>query len=1293
MENKILANINMNDLREHLQILADDAYSKKLIYGTSLKKYNSLIDSKKKVRKSTLEKEIEKLSDLLTKSKPKEIKYKPKKNNILEFKVIIYIPIEEKQQIHDKRQLIVFKQDRKRHIKGKHSDIIAGHNGELPKGDIYKTATQEFKFQGDISFYNKIMQYKSHPVLFDSGKNDVDSFPFFKLLKEFDETKYLEMHDLVLTLEYLGKLLFEIYDVSKFLKSNVILDYGTKPHKRDIFINNKYIKYSTDYKNIYKTEYVKNNFLPNSCVLSCIIDVFKEKFGSYYTSKTLTYKSLYQMIYPNKVLQKSDNGVSINDLIDGFFKPYNLECYFMDKYKNIRVYHKPEKRNTHLKLVSYYILSNCHIHHINNDINELHQIRDRFFEKQILSKAKNTFSFFKPNEGEVYKVIHNAKDIMDIINEETENKIIHCLYEDNELYTLWNQLYIEYKYEATPYFSESNMTKFYIENIGDKKITVFSYKQVGVIQDIQFESVDNFISYEKKKALTTTQLLNKNYLSCYSESAKNLFMNNVKGGIIGNFIYNSEEGEYKKDSNGMMIFEKKDKKFYQFDINKFYTSILKDLEYIPIVNSFDEFIVYDNHKIEDCTLYYVCKTDDEINYLSKRFELSYGLNLKTINNYEIISFLRMSKLKKNISNDIIKDIYNDKFLTEKMKKGIFNHLIGMYDKKKNKKEHVFISGDEEECNLFQKDYTGRTVRHKLNNDEYIYHTVIKNESQMIEGFKPLSLLIKDIANVQLFKLKKELESVGFDCYKCNTDCWYVQYDEEKLEMFKKKYPNYFNYKDTNSYEAIGKLKYKVEKEITITKLFEVVENKNVYTDVYENEVIPILIESEKDFDKKNKKSIETYNNELSKYLNKNVCVLGECAGSGKSSACMNVEGDVLVVCKFNALCIERRNEGYSSITLNKLLGIGFDGSNEKNMKEYDIDEYDVIILEEIGLYDTYNLMKIKQYMEKYKDKRFLANGDVFQLAPIEFDLNVIDTTKYYKKIIDKIFPNQILLKHCKRCDTNEDNKLVDEISKKFREFTSVDEAREYLKKSNFKKIFKPEHIITKKNCVGLNRTAEMVNSLLHKYVNNQKYYVGMELLGKKTFKNKECQIHINYTYTITEIKDKHCVLEDGENAHIISISLLDKYLKLNYSQTAHSLQGFTIKEPITVFDLYSNMITVSWLYVAITRSRNLKDITLYWGETASIGEKTIDSLLKSRILGHLESDKYRNMNGDYITVEWIKDKISNTNCCTGVNNKECNRLFDYNDVDSFSVDRINNDVAHFKENCQIICRSCNSSKK
>jgi len=67
-----------------------------------------------------------------------------------------------------------------------------------------------------------------------------------------------------------------------------------------------------------------------------------------------------------------------------------------------------------------------------------------------------------------------------------------------------------------------------------------------------------------------------------------------------------------------------------------------------------------------------------------------------------------------------------------MKKGILNHLIGMYDKNKNKKEHVFISGDEEEVNLFEKEFTGRVVRHKLNDCEYIYHTVVKNECDMMK---------------------------------------------------------------------------------------------------------------------------------------------------------------------------------------------------------------------------------------------------------------------------------------------------------------------------------------------------------------------------------------------------------------------------------------------------------------------------------------------------------------------------------------------------------------------------------
>jgi hypothetical protein len=422
--------------------------------------------------------------------------------------------------------------------------------------------------------------------------------------------------------------------------------------------------------------------------------------------------------------------------------------------------------------------------------------------------------------------------------------------------------------------------------------------------------------------------------------------------------------------------------------------------------------------------------------------------------------------------------------------------------------------------------------------------------------------------------------------------------------------------------------------------------------------------------------------------------LGLTAGSGKSSACL-YDKESLVVCKFNALCIERQQEGYESITLNILLGMGFDGVQNTKMKEYNVDDYEVIVLEEIGLYATYDLMKIKDYMDKHPKIRFLANGDVFQLPPIEFDLTCKDTKKYYKSIIDKLFPNQILLQHCKRCDTKEDNLMVDSISTLFREFKTVDEARNFLKTSKiFKKIYNPQDVVTTKNVVGMHSTSDIVNNILHQKKDGMKYYVGMELLGKKVFKNKMCHIHINYTYVITEIKeDNTVVLMDGNSLNEIDYKLLDKYTRLSYTQTAHSLQGFTIKEKISVFDIYAPMISVPWLYVAITRSRNLSDITLYLGATRKISDKYIDGLLTSRIQGHKDSDKDRICTGEYIDVAWIKDTMNQTKCCKGFGQKECNRLFDFYDNESFSVDRIDSNIGHIKMNCQILCLSCNKSKK
>jgi len=1199
----------------------------------------------------------------------------------------------------DKRQIIIHNPKKnKASTKTTFKDHVTLHGKEkvIKDENLWIRASQEFKFTGEMKHYKKIQGLIFNSVIYSGGNKYSCGYNMINYLQEVDPDKAKELkktfENLIISRD---QVLFDFFDLKQREVNSSVMDFKNKKLGRDQFVNHRYIHYSKDLiskkKQLYTNPYVLENYIPNSCVLSTIIDVFKDKYESYYTSRKLTYETLFKMLKPEGELDSKSNYLSINDAIEGFFKPLNLECYFMDSQYHIRVFHKPEKRNTHLKCVSYYMIHNTHIHHLNNNLDSMKEIRDKFLTKQETIKPKNTFGFMNTKEGDQYVMIKSYEDLLQVIESDSEGKNIQCLYEEDSLVTLWNQLYLN-NYEATPYFKNSEMVQFFISNIGDKRITVFSYKQLGVSLDIKFMDIQTFIHYQNKKRLVFQNLLSRNYLSNYSDSAKKMFQNNVKGGIIGTLKTPNKLKTVIKEIYGMKVECTEDSEFYQLDMNRYYCSILKDLEYIPIINSFDNFINYDGSPIEDYNLYYVKKTDNEITYLSKRYELTYGLCLKTVSNYEIISYLKVSKLKANISDNIIKDLYEDELLKKDMKKGLINSLVGMFDKKKNKKQTVMISEDETECNMFHNDYNGKVVRHFINDETIIFHNIISSEAELKDGFKPISLLIKDIANMKLFQLKKELESVGFNCYACNTDCWLVDKDDELLSMFKTKYPHYFDFKDANTYDAIGKLKVEVKK-FPLIKEKEVLENEPIHHDLIEHEIIPITINTEKDFDRTSLESIQQYNDEIKTHLTKNTCILGLTAGSGKSSACL-YDKKSLVVCKFNALCIERRQEGYESITLNILLGMGFDGVQNTKMREYNVDDYEIIVLEEIGLYPTYDLMKIKDYMDKHPQIRFLANGDVFQLPPIEFDLTCKDTKKYYKSIIDQLFPNQILLQHCKRCDTKEDNLLVDEISRLFREFKTVDEAREYLKKSNFKKIYKHEDIVTKKNVVGMHSTSDTVNNVLHQNKDGMKYYVGMQLLGRKVFKNKMCHIHINYTYFITEIKeDKTVILYDGNMNHEIAYNLLDKYTRLSYTQTAHSLQGFTIKEKITVFDIYAPMVTIPWLYVAITRSRSLSDITLYMGSVKKISEKYIDSLLTSRIQGHILSDKDRICTGEYIDVQWIKDTMNKTKCCKGVNQKECNRLFDFFDNESFSVDRIDSNIGHIKMNCQILCLSCNKSKK
>jgi len=139
------------------------------------------------------------------------------------------------------------------------------------------------------------------------------------------------------------------------------------------------------------------------------------------------------------------------------------------------------------------------------------------------------------------------------------------------------------------------------------------------------------------------------------------------------------------------------------------------------------------------------------------------------------------------------------------------------------------------------------------------------------------------------------------------------------------------------------------------------------------------------------------------------------------------------------------------------------------------------------------------------------------------------------------------------------------------------------------------------------------------------------------------------------------------------------------------LQGRTIHQKVIIHDVFEAFADNRWFWTAMTRTTSLDDITinLYKKSKKSTGYN-----FNSTILSHKEADKKSNrFINDYITVEWIEAQLKAQNgCCT-----HCDCLLNKEHIQrdplNISIDRIDNNMAHNKDNCVLSCNRCNITKK
>ena len=133
---------------------------------------------------------------------------------------------------------------------------------------------------------------------------------------------------------------------------------------------------------------------------------------------------------------------------------------------------------------------------------------------------------------------------------------------------------------------------------------------------------------------------------------------------------------------------------------------------------------------------------------------------------------------------------------------------------------------------------------------------------------------------------------------------------------------------------------------------------------------------------------------------------------------------------------------------------------------------------------------------------------------------------------------------------------------------------------------------------------------------------------------------------ITEIKQKKNYTLYSFDVYIkIPISKIKQHFTYAYCRTGHSIQGITIDTAITIYDHNYYYTSREWLWTAITRATDFKQVYFYNGKSQEFNRERLLSYFRNKITGYVDQDTKAKRKYDktkYITVEWLEDAFSKT---------------------------------------------------
>ena len=1068
---------------------------------------------------------------------------------------------------------------------------------------------------------------------------------------------------------------------------------------------NKYLDHS----------YLKENFKEKSCLLTAIIETYSEIFkqkkkdGRRKIKENLTYEYLCELF--GLECGEANIGCTLQEARP-FFEKYRLGLKVFDIYNNIVEEYVPPFRNKDISPSTLYLVTfNGHVFTLDENLKALQQKVELIGASPIdVNKISQNYRIQDQTDNKEYHVCETWEDIKELIQEEQGGEEDEKEKEKEtdlriQYYGVLNQLVYElvFKERYCPKVSiDVQMVTGITLNIKLKKhkfnIRITSIDQGTTIDehctnDMVEDIKVNAEAYGTAYATYYKWLVNRRQLSTYDPLTNQMEKETMLTPLCCSFKWT-------------------DSPLVALDMNKAYTSNLRNMVKFPSFNAFDKYQDYDQHPIEDYTMYYIraVGSDSESSILfASRFSRAYGFKLNRIRRelFEIISFKRPSNLTDTNAKQRIQELYDDKTLTNDAKKQIINVLIGLLEKKSNNQSSCKLFLDKGEAQYYVEETGGKVGElsfyedvdddmddgvHRLfatgNQEERtIYTATHRKDRELIDGFLPIKEMVYDIQRLKLYLLYEECKRNGIEVHGIKTDCVLVKSSDQwdLLRVFGKRICN-----------KVGGLKIEHNKRLFGDRL-KMIENMEQHFP--KTEVVNLEIKDE--YDKEELGDINLNNNKI--------LYLAMDAGCGKSTACWQgyAKEEVVFVSPFNAQSIELKKEGFDAVTINKFFGKGIGDMNFGNA--YDWSKNKLIVFDEILLNNIHYLNMVRDFVEKHGEEiRIVANGDVNQLKPINFGVNnVRDETKYRMECVQSIFPNNATLKKIKRLKSAKDRNRMRKIKKAIFKGTGVEEICETF---GIKTVRDMKDVTTTSNIAYFNFRCNYVNKAVHNkaekpsensLVHGVSVWQGLELQCKKHFKNKGgFKTFVNNLYRVEGIGKYIKIVDqaDSENVFHMERDMLWKIFSLPYCSTCHSKQGCSIAEEITIFDANTPYVDRYWLYTAITRARELDKVSIFIHSDRSVA-KLEDSKLKQYIANKIgcykEQDKVANrpITKDYVDWEWYEKEFGKNQCC-----HHCQKGFEWkvdkdnNITSDLTFDRVDDSICHSKGNLVLSCWYCNCCK-